>query len=98
MKRTNKFRLRPTEEQEKILFNLCEMSAVLWNKLNYIRRQAFFDGRFNWKEGVKELYDEFKRILGSATTQQIIRKNDEAWRSFICSFKVKVTRHTSLSY
>ena len=89
MKRTNKFRLRPTEEQEKILFNLCEMSAVLWNKLNYIRRQAFFDGRFNWNEGVKELYDEFKRILGSATAQQIIRKNDEAWRSFFALSRLK---------
>ncbi len=89
MKRTNKFRLRPTEEQEKVLFSLCEMSAVLWNKLNYIRRQAFFDGRFNWNEGVKELYDEFKRILGSATTQQIIRKNDEAWRSFFALLKLK---------
>jgi len=38
-----------------ILFSLCEMSAVLWNKLNYVRRQAFFEGRFDWKEGVDEL-------------------------------------------
>ena len=44
MKRVNKFRLRPTKEQEKDLLSLCEMSAVLWNKLNYIRRQAFFEG------------------------------------------------------
>ncbi len=83
MKRVNKFRLRPTKEQEMVLFSLCEMSAVLWNKLNYVRRQAFFEGRFDWKEeGVNELYNEFKRILGSATAQQIIRKNNEAWRSF----------------
>ncbi|HDN74222.1 MAG: transposase [Candidatus Asgardarchaeum sp.] len=82
MKRVNKFRLRPSEEQEKALFSLCEMSAVLWNKLNYIRRQSFFEGRFDWKECADELYNEFKRILGSATTQQIIRKNNEAWRSF----------------
>ena len=32
MKRVNKFRLRPTKEQEKVLFSLCEMLAVLWNK------------------------------------------------------------------
>ena len=82
MRRTNKLRLRPTEEQEKALLNLCEMSAVLWNKLNYIRRQSFFGGRFEWEEGVAELYNEFKRIIGVATAQQIIRKNDEAWRSF----------------
>jgi len=89
MRRTNKFRLRPTKEQEKILFGLCEMSAVLWNKLNYIRRQAFFKGRFDWKEGVKELYDGFKRVLGSATAQQVIRKNNEAWRSFLALLRLK---------
>jgi len=89
MKRTNKFRLRPTKDQEKILFGFCEMSAVLWNKLNYIKRQAFFKGRFDWKEGVRELYDEFKRILGSATAQQVIRKNDEAWRSFLALLRLK---------
>ena len=89
MKRVNKFRLRPTKEQEKVLFSLCEMSAVLWNKLNYIRRQLFFEGRFDWKEGVNELYNKFKRILGSATTQQIIRKNDEAWRSFFSLLRLK---------
>jgi len=77
MKRTNKFRLRPTIEQEKALFSLCEMSAVLWNKVNYKRRQSFFSGEVDWD--TKELYDEFKKILGSATAQQIIRKNDEAW-------------------
>ena len=78
MKRTNKLRLRPTKEQERVLFSICEMSAVLWNKLNYIRRQAFFEGRFDWREGVDELYKGFKKILGSATTQQIMRKNNEA--------------------
>ena len=87
MKRMNKFRLRPTKE--KVLFSLCEMSAVLWNKLNYIRRQAFFKGRFDWKEGVDELYNEFKPILGSATAQQIMRKNNEAWRSFFSLLKLR---------
>ncbi len=62
------------------------MSAVLWNKINYIRRQALFKDRFSWEEGVKELYNEFKQIIGSATAQQIIRKNDFAWKSF---FKLK---------
>jgi len=89
MRRTNKLRLRPTEEQEKALLDLCEMSAVLWNKLNYIRRQSFFKGRFDWEEGVAELYNEFKRIIGAATAQQIIRKNDEAWRSFFALLKLK---------
>ena len=89
MRRTNKLRLRPTKEQEKALLNLCEMSAVLWNKLNYIRRQSFFGGRFEWEECVAELYNEFKRIIGAATAQQIIRKNNEAWRSFFALLKLK---------
>ena len=89
MRRTNKLRLRPTKEQERALFSLCEMSAVLWNKLNYIRRQSFFGGRFDWEEGVAELYDEFKPIIGAATAQQIIRKNDEAWKSFFSLLKLK---------
>ncbi len=89
MRRTNKLRLRPTEEQERALFSLCEMSAVLWNKLNYIRRQSFFEGRFDWEGGIAELYNEFKRIIGAATAQQIIRKNDEAWRSFFALLKLK---------
>ena len=89
MRRTNKLRLRPTEEQERALLNLCEMSAVLWNKLNYIRRQSFFEGRFKWEECVAELYKEFKRIIGAATAQQIIRKNDSAWRSFFSLLKLK---------
>ncbi len=89
MRRTNKLRLRPTKEQEKALLDLCEMSAVLWNKLNYIRRQSFFGGRFDWEECVAELYNEFKPIIGAATAQQIIRKNDEAWRSFFSLLKLK---------
>jgi len=59
---------------------------VLWNKLNYVRRQSFFKNCFRWNRGVEELYNSFKMILGSAVTQEIIRKNDEAWRSF---FKLK---------
>ncbi|MDK2795577.1 MAG: putative transposase [Archaeoglobaceae archaeon] len=89
MRRTNKLRLRPEKEQEKALFSLCEMSAVLWNRINYIRRQAFFENKFDWNEGVRELYEEFKPILGSATAQQIIRKNDRAWRSFFSLSKLK---------
>lgn len=87
VKRTNKFRLRPTREQEKVLFSLCEMSAVLWNRVNYKRRQSFFAGEIDWD--TREEYEEFKRILGSATAQQIIRKNDEAWKSFLKLLKLK---------
>ena len=78
VRRINRFRLKIDEKQENVLRNLCYMSAVLWNRLNYIRRQSFFQNNFKWNNGVKELYNDFKKILGSATTQEIIRKNDEA--------------------
>jgi len=61
---------------------------VLWNKLNYIRRQMFFKKCFEWDRGVDELYNNFKMILGSAVTQEIIRKNDETWRSFFKLMKM----------
>jgi len=86
VKRINKFRIRVYGEQEEKLRNLCYMSAVLWNELNYVRRQSFFKGCFRWNRGVDELYNSFKMILGSAITDEVIRKNDEAWRSF---FKLK---------
>ncbi len=87
MKRVNKFRLRPAREQEDVLLSLCEVSAVLWNKVNYRRRQSFFRGEIDWDS--EEEYDVFKKILGSATAQQIIRKNNEAWRSFLRLLKLK---------
>ena len=87
LRRINKFRLRLSKEQERVLLSLCEVSAVLWNKVNYRRRQSFFRGEIDWDS--KEEYGEFKKILGSATAQQIIRKNNEAWRSFLKLLKLK---------
>ncbi len=66
---------------------MCEVSAVLWNKINYKRRQSFFSGEIDWN--TKEEYNEFKRILGSATAQQIIRKNNEAWSGFFALLRLK---------
>ena len=86
VKRLNRFRLRVYGEQEDVLRNICYMSAVLWNKLNYVRRQSFFKNCFRWNRGINELYNNFKKILGSAITDEVIRKNNEAWRSF---FKLK---------
>jgi len=86
VKRLNRFRIRVYGEQEDALKNICYMSATLWNELNYVRRQSFFKKCFRWNRGVDELYNSFKKILGSAIADEIIRKNDEAWRSF---FKLK---------
>jgi len=37
----------------------------------------------------KTVYKEFKREIGSATVQQIARKNAEAWRSFFSLLRKK---------
>ena len=88
VKRINRFRLRVYGEQEDALKNICYMSAVLWNELNYVRRQMFFKKCFRWDRGVEELYNSFKKILGSAIADEVIRKNDEAWRSFFKLMKM----------
>jgi putative transposase len=81
MMRTNCFDIVPrNDEQEEILQRMLDASASLWNQLNYDRRQQFFSEENIWE--CEDYYDEYANILGSATTQQIIRANDEAWRSF----------------
>jgi len=81
MKRVNEFEVRPrTPEQREALLELLDASAALWNELTYNRRQAFFDDKSVWH--ATNPSDRYKDVLGSATTQQIPRKNSEAWRSF----------------
>jgi putative transposase len=84
VRRTNTFAVRPLSEQDERLFReLLDASASLWNELTYERRQNFFDGESVW-----DTVDYRKRyvgVLGSATAQQIIRKNSAAWRSFFAA-------------
>ncbi len=90
MKRTVTVKLQPSKEQEKALFKLADTGAKVWNRVNYLRRQEFFEGKpvdFNRTE--KTVYEEFKKEIGSATVQQICRKNAEAWRSFFTLIKKK---------
>jgi len=37
----------------------------------------------------KEFYEKYKLLIGSATAQQVLNKNDEAWRSFFAMLKLK---------
>src|SRR5579885_3135955 len=85
MKRANIFRLRPTREQEARLFQLADNCSKMWNEVNYKRRQSFFSGRLDWN--TIEFYHRYKSIIGSATAQKIIRKNNEAWKSFFSLLK-----------
>ncbi|GAB6100841.1 RNA-guided endonuclease TnpB family protein [Thermococcus atlanticus] len=90
MKRTITLKLQPSKEQAKTLSELADLGAKVWNRVNYLRRQQFFEGKivdFNGTE--KTIYEEFKKEIGSATVQQICRKNAEAWRSFFALLRKK---------
>ena len=76
--------MRPlSTEDEHLLRELLDASASLWNELNYERRQQFFDGGSVWDTA--DYRKQYVGVLGSATAQQIIRKNSEAWRSFFAA-------------
>ncbi|HDI12921.1 MAG TPA: transposase, partial [Hadesarchaea archaeon] len=87
MKRTNTFALAPTKTQHERLLEIADACARLWNELNYRRRQSFFKGEINWES--RDLYDKYKGTIGSATAQQVQRKNNEAWRSFFALLRLK---------
>jgi putative transposase len=81
MRRTNTFEIVPQSERvDTVLRRLLDTSASLWNQLTYTRRQQCFAGESVWN--CENYYDEYVDVLGSATTQQITRVNDAAWRSF----------------
>ncbi|WP_297517988.1 hypothetical protein, partial [Thermococcus sp.] len=83
MKRTVTIKLQPSREQEKTLSKLDDTGARVWNRVNYLRRQQFFKEQLvDFNKTEKIVYEEFKREIGSATAQQITRKNAESWRSF----------------
>ncbi|NJF24416.1 transposase [Thermococcus sp. Bubb.Bath] len=66
------------------------MSFRVWNRANYLRRQEFFEGKpIDFNKTEKIVYEEFKSEIGSATVQQICRKNAEAWRSFFSLLRSK---------
>ena len=52
----------------------------MYNEVNHKRRISFFSGKFDWD--TDEFYHRCKKLIGSATAQQIIKKNNEAWKSF----------------
>ncbi|NJE42574.1 transposase [Thermococcus sp. GR7] len=88
MKRTVTVKLQLSKEQERILFELADTGAKVWNEVNYLRRRAFFEGKgVDYGTTEKIVYEKYKREIGSATVQQICRKNTESWRSFFALLK-----------
>ena len=84
VRRTNSFAVRPlSDDDERLVLDLLDASASLWNELNYERRQQFFDGESVWDTA--DYRKQYVDVLGSATAQQIIRKNKSAWQSFFAA-------------
>jgi len=78
------------EETEKRLKQLCDLSSKLWNEVNYAKLKAWLEKKGIDFEGTyKEFYERYKPLIGSATAQTIIRKNDGAWRGFFELLKIK---------
>lgn len=91
MKRTNQFDIRPRSKKEREVFvRWLDASASLWNETNYARRHAFLEDESVWDADTGRLEGKYKGVLSSSVTQQIIRKNREAWRSF---FTLNETYH-----
>ncbi|ADT83858.1 RNA-guided endonuclease InsQ/TnpB family protein [Thermococcus barophilus] len=83
MKRSVTVKLQPSKAQEKILFELAQATAIIWNKINYQRLKQFKEfGKIDFSTTEKEAYHKFKNWIGGSTVQQLARKNAEAWRSF----------------
>ncbi len=91
MLRTNTLELKPSKQQRKILNEMLVRSSAIWNLGNYSRRQTFFN-----KDKKSPSYSiqckELKKIdlyksLGSAYSQQILKKLDKSWQSFWNSLK-----------
>ena len=84
MRRTNTFAVRPLSADDKrLLLDLLDASASLWNELNYERRQQFFDGESVWDTA--DYRKQYVDVTGSGTAQQVIRKNKSAWKSFFAA-------------
>lgn len=58
-------------------------------EINYKRRQSFFSGSFDWNADKFYHYHKYKRLIGSAIAQTVIRKNNEVWKSFFALLRRK---------
>ena len=88
-RRTNVVRLLPNGFQERKLRRLANISAKLFNEVNYERRQQFFRGeKVDFKCTYRKYYEKYKSILG-VNAQQVLNKNNEAWNSFFSLLKLK---------
>jgi len=83
VKRTCVVELVVDEETEKRLRQLCDLSVKLWNEVNYVRLRMWLEKKFIDFDGTyREFYEKYKLLIGAITTQTILLRNGNAWKSF----------------
>jgi putative transposase len=83
MKRVCVMELIVDEGAEKRLRQLCDLSSKLWNEVNYVRLRMWLERKhIDFKGTYKEFYEKYRPLIGSATAQQILNKNNDAWKTF----------------
>ena len=88
-RRTNVVRLLPNGFQERKLRRLANTSTKLFNEVNYVRRQQFFQQqRVDFKGTWDRYYEKYREELG-VNAQAVMQKNNEAWNSFFSLLKLK---------
>jgi len=94
MKRSNLFTLAPTIDQGHVLRELAVNCAKLWNEVNYLHRQEYENYlKLDWNP---QVYKKYVPQVGSATAQQVVRKNNEAWCAFLALKRIqKSVEHSS---
>jgi putative transposase len=83
MKRTCIVELVVDEEAEKRLRRLCDLSVKLWNEVNYVRLRMWLEKKgIDFDGTYREFYEKYKPLIGAVTAQQVLNKNNEAWKAF----------------
>jgi putative transposase len=84
MRRTNELVAQPQSQWHKeCLYEWFVANCAYWNELTYRRRQAYFDPDGDvWAVETEDLYEQYGPVTGTATAQQLTRKNDNTWDSF----------------
>jgi putative transposase len=90
VRRTCTIELVVDEETEEKLRRLCELSSKLWDEINHIRLKAWLEKRpIDFKGTYREFYEKYKPLIGAVTAQQILNKNNNAWKSFFRLLELK---------
>jgi putative transposase len=90
MRRNCTVELIVDEDAEKRLRQLCNLSSKLWNEVNYARLRMWLEKKHIDFDGTyREFYERYKSLIGAVTAQQILNKNNNAWRSFFELLKLK---------